>query len=199
MLDRRVIGITVAVGCLATAAAAQSPPAAPAGAPAIEAVLVHPPLRIRFACSEHHEGEYQGVFDALGQDCVVLREGRTFAADGSRNEDYHAWGLPVLAPFDGTVEKVTVNAVVNQPGSLGKSPATSVIFRRADGVRVGYAHVDGISVKEGDSVTAGQPFAVVSNNGMSSSPHIHVGAWKDDLPLQIRWDLRALGALRRGR
>jgi murein DD-endopeptidase MepM/ murein hydrolase activator NlpD len=58
-----------------------------------------------------------------------------------------------------------------------------------------YGHVDGIEVKPGDAVVAGQRIAKVGNNGYSWYPHIHVGAWKDDTPLQIRFDLRALGRL----
>lgn len=163
---------------------------------AIEAVVVHPPLPARYHCSEHYEGEYAFVFDALGQDCVVLEDGSTHTGDGSRNEEYHAWGMPLLAPFDGTVETITLNPVVNTPGTLGAPPATSVVFRREDGVLIGYAHVQDIEVVQGERVTAGQPFARVSNNGMSSSPHVHVGAWRGEVPLQIRWDLRALGRLR---
>jgi hypothetical protein len=171
----------------------------PDGREELPSVTVHPPVAARYACSEHYEGEYQGVFDALGQDCVIVWNGRTHTGEGTRNQDHHIWGVPVLAPFDGRVERITVNPVVNEPGTLGTPPATSVIFQGRDDVRVGYAHVDRITVKEGESVAAGQPFAAVSNNGMSSSPHLHVGAWKGDTPVQIRWDLRALGRMRNRR
>ena len=32
----------------------------------------------------------------------------------------------------------------------------------------------------------------------SRSPHVHVGAWRGDVPLQVRWDLRAMARLQRG-
>jgi hypothetical protein len=196
MLDHRTASAAPALLCFLAACAGRPASQAPSPAASIEAVVVHPLLQVRYHCSEHHEGEYGSVFDALGQDCVVLRGGRTHAGEGSRNEDYYIWGHEILAPFDGVVERITINPMVNEPGTLGRPPASSVVFRRGDGVRVGYAHVDDISVEEGDSVSGGQPFARVSNNGMSSSPHVHVGAWRGDVPLQIRWDLRALGIMR---
>lgn len=64
---------------------------------------------------------------------------------------------------------------VNRPGEFRKSPATYNIFERLDGVRVIIAHLDSLRVKERDRVVAGQPVAVVSNNGMSSGPHSTLG------------------------
>ena len=59
------------------------------------------------------------------------------------------------------------------------------------------AHVRSILVGEGDTVTAGQVVARVGNNGNADVPHVHVGAWRGDQPLQVRWDLRAMAGLRR--
>jgi len=164
----------------------------------IGAVVIHPFIAPRFACSEHYDGELPHAFDALGTDCTMTVDGRSYRTDGRANADYYIWGEPVLAPFDGVVERVVINAVVNVPGSLGDSPATLIVFRRADGVRVMYGHLDSVAVSEGDSVRAGERVAVVSNNGMSRAPHVHVGAVDaSGNPLQIRWDLRAMGRLRR--
>jgi murein DD-endopeptidase MepM/ murein hydrolase activator NlpD len=71
------------------------------------------------------------------------------------------------------------------------------VFRRADGVSVMYAHVQDVQVRPNDVVVAGQPVARVGNNGYAWFPHTHVGAWKGDRPLQVRFDLRAMAALRR--
>ncbi|MGH7638604.1 MAG: M23 family metallopeptidase [Gemmatimonadaceae bacterium] len=161
----------------------------------IETVLVHPFLDRPFACQEHWEGQLKYLYDALGADCFVLVRGREFRTDGSRNEDYYIWREEVLAPFDGVVAQVIRNPVVNEPGVLGKSPAGLIVFRRADGVHVSYAHIDSMRVAKGDSVRAGQVVARVSNNGMSRAPHVHIGARRGNHPLQIRWDLRAMGEL----
>lgn len=54
-----------------------------------------------------------------------------------------------------------------------------------------FAHVQDLRVVEGDTVVAGQVVARVGNNGRASCPHIHAGAWKDDKPYQVRWDLQS--------
>ncbi|MEZ6022679.1 MAG: M23 family metallopeptidase [Hyphomonadaceae bacterium] len=97
----------------------------------------------------------------------------------------------MLAPFDATVVRININPVVNVPGQLGRPPASFIVFERADGMRVLFAHVQDVQVEQGATVTAGQVVAHVGNNGYGRSPHIHVGAWKGETPYQIRWDLRS--------
>ena len=169
-------------------------------------VLLSPLFREPYTCSEHAEGELEYPGDALGTDCVVIGgidparpEGfaRTHRGDGSRNEDWYGWGVEVLAPFDGEVVRIVANDVVNQPGRFGTPPAAMVMVRREDGVVVVYGHVADVQVAQGERVRAGQVMARVGNNGVSRNPHIHVGALRGETPLQIRWDLRAMGRLQR--
>jgi len=164
----------------------------------IETVTIHRIFNEYFSCGDHYNGELEYLGDALGTDCVIQGglQGDTgfvtaFRNDGARNEDWYGWNAEVLAPFDGTVVAVNVNPVVNQPGQLGSPPAGIILFERADGVRVLFAHVQDTQVARGDTVRAGQVVARVGNNGYSRSPHIHVGAWKGETPYQIRWDLRS--------
>lgn len=72
-------------------------------------------------------------------------------------------------------------------------------YGRADGVRVLYAHVRDVVVRVGDRVRAGQRVARVGNNGPAWFPHTHVGAWRGTTPLQVRFDLRAMGSMSRAR
>lgn len=102
----------------------------------------------------------------------------------------------MLSPVSGTVDRVNINAVENLPGQLGKPPASFILLSAADGTRVMVAHVADVVVKAGDKVQAGQPLGVVGNNGFARAPHIHLGAWRDKTPLQVRFDLRAMAALR---
>jgi hypothetical protein len=164
----------------------------------IEAVTLHRLHREFYMCGEHLVGELQSIGDALGTDCVIHGgldpevEGgfvRAYRGDGARNEDWYGWNAEVLAPFDGTVRRIRTTESVNQPGVLGRPPASMLIFERADGVMVGFGHVQDLQVAEGDTVRAGQFVARVGNNGYGRSPHIHVGAWKGQTPYQIRWDL----------
>lgn len=149
---------------------------------------------------EHAEGELEHLGDARGVDCTVGRlvDGwvRHYEGDGSRNEDWYGWGEPLLAPVDSVVERVFINETTNDPGEMGDPPASIVIFRTEDETRVMYAHVMDVVIEEGDVVVAGQRIAAIGNNGMCRNPHVHVGAWRGDTPLQIRFDLRALGRMR---
>jgi murein DD-endopeptidase MepM/ murein hydrolase activator NlpD len=173
----------------------------------IRAVLLHPVVRQHFVCLEHPAGQLPNVGDALGVDCLVIDPGTGpaggwpafYRGTGAQNADWYGWGQSVLAPFDGRVDSVHVNPEVNVPGILGHSRASVLVFRRADGVRVLYAHVQAIRVSPGDTVRAGQPVARVGNNGPAVMPHTHVAAWHRAEPLQIRFDLRALGRLSRQR
>ena len=178
----------------------------------IEAVVIHPPVDVRFQCSEHALGTEDHVPDALGSDCVVVRrEGgpngdlnSPYSGDGTRNEDWHSWREPLLAPCDGMVLMVSLNPESTVPGVFGSGRSSALLFRCGlgddpDVVQVAYVHVREVAVGEGDTVRAGQPVARIGNNGSSYNPHVHIGAFRGDLfsddavPLQIRIDLAAMG------
>ena len=178
--------------------AANMDPSAPIGE-----VLLAPLYDQPFACTEHPEGQLASIGDALGTDCMIVggrADHRGFSTmyrnDGSRNEDWYGWHAELHAPFDGVVKLIHINPVNNPPGTLGKPPASVILFERADGVTVLFAHIEDARVKAGDHVTAGQVVALVGNNGMARNPHTHVGAFKGREPLQIRWDLRAEGKVK---
>lgn len=163
----------------------------------IAEVVIHPVHNHAIASSEHPEGQYKHIGDALGRDVTIVKfvDGwmRPYAGEGRRNEDWYGWRADVLAPFDGVVESVYINPVENTPGVLNPGRAGSVVFCRDDGVNVCFAHVTDVHVGPGNRVKAGEVVAKVGNNGYSRHPHIHIGAWKGGVPLQIRFDLRAMG------
>jgi hypothetical protein len=169
----------------------------------IKDVVIGPVVGQHFVCMEHPQGQLPGLGDALGSDCLVpqldagphQRFPRFYARDGRRNEDWVGWNAAVLAPFDGVVDSVHFNPVTNDPGRIGRARATVVVFRRADGVRVLYAHLQRVSVQPGDSVRAGDTVAHIGNNGPAWFPHTHIGAWKGQEPFQVRFDLAAMGKM----
>jgi len=190
----------VALGACATApiareSTATSPP---------DAVVVHPIFATWFLTNEHWAGQLGELGDALGSDCIIAEmvedQGRswlrTWRGDGTHNEDWYGWRQEVLAPIAGEVVRVNVNPITNDPGTWTPGIASFVIVRGADGTHVLVAHVQEIRVREGDRVEAGQPIGLVGNNGNSHHPHIHLGAWRGDRPLQIRFDLAAMARLR---
>ena len=166
----------------------------------IDAVLAHPPVDAFFSCTEHFDGQFKSVGDALGTDCVVTRlvevGGRvwshSYEGDGEKNEQWYGWHEHLLAPCTCKVVEVHINSKDNEPGIMGEGHASSITFRREDGVEFLFAHVRQVTVKEGQAVDAGQPVAMIGNNGFARNPHVHVAAWKDNTPLQIRWDQRKM-------
>ncbi len=190
--------------------------------PSIEAVVIHPPVAAKVMCSEHPLGQEDHAGDALAQDCSVVRDtggpGGNFpgfySGEGLRNEDWFSWNEPLLAPFDGVVRAVHVNPVTNLPGARGDAMASVILFERFDAddgcpIQVGYVHLQDVRVEVGDTVSAGQMVARIGNNGISDYPHVHIGAVRGNLldlmhgvgapedvvPLQIRFDLAAMGRL----
>jgi Peptidase family M23 len=169
-----------------------------ANAEEIEAVLAHPIYAGFYVCSEHVQGQFDSLGDALGTDCLaakLVNENdrtwlRTYRGQGLRNEDWFSWRAQVLSPCDCVVTGLSLNKVTNEPGRMGTPPASMIRLTRDDGVTFVLAHIQEPGVKMGDRVTAGQAIARAGNNGYARNPHVHVGAWRDRTPLQIRWDQR---------
>lgn len=159
----------------------------------IDEIVIYPVFPKSFTSSEHPAGQ----LPSLGRDCIVTKfvDGwmRAYSGDGTRNEDWYGWHTDVLAPFDGEVEDVYINPKTNEPGMIDQSRSSSIVFRRDDDTRVVFAHVRNIVVQKGEFVRAGDIVCKVGNNGYSRHPHIQIGAWNGNKPLQIRFDLRAMG------
>lgn len=207
-MTRGVLYGGLASGFIAlTAACATGPLPVPEASSDIPLVTIHPPFSSDYSCAEHWVGQLQSTGDSLGTDCYITqvvtdehgrRFARAFTGDGTKNEDWFSWQAPVLAPIDGKVVRIVVaKGSENEPGVLSEPPATFVVFKDTMGVYVLIAHLSDLSVEVGDKVTAGQPFAVVGNNGFSRSPHVHIGAWVGRTPYQIRHDLKAKADLRK--
>ena len=166
-----------------------------------QSIKIHAPHVESFACTEHWDGQFDWVGDALGTDCVIKKlfetEGRLFQKsylnDGFKNQDWFGFEKNVLAPCDCIIESIHINEVVNKLGVMTPGRATSIIFKANDGDSILIAHLQDIIVKKGEAVSAGQVVAKVGNNGYSRNPHVHIGAWtKDKIPLQIQFDQKTL-------
>jgi Peptidase family M23/Protein of unknown function (DUF3887) len=124
--------------------------------------------------NQHHDVPNQRfAFDLLG----VGKGGKTQQGDGTRNEDYYAFGREVLAPADGTVVEVIEGVRDNTPGSMNEYSAVGncvVIQHRPEEVSV-LAHLKrgSIVVRAGDKVKRGQLLGQCGNSGNSSEPHLH--------------------------
>lgn len=160
-------------------------------------VKIHAPFKEIYSCTEHWDGQFQWLGDALGTDCIV--QGwyqdhdrlflRSFSNQGYENEEWYGFRKPVLAPCDCTVTNIHINPVTNKPGIMQPGRASTITFVTQDQTHILFAHVREVSVAVGDEVKAGAPVAKVGNNGFSRNPHIHIGAWNSEqTPLQIKFD-----------
>ncbi|MBN2732808.1 MAG: M23 family metallopeptidase [Balneolaceae bacterium] len=160
-------------------------------------VLIHPVIDAESVyTAEHTYNPNLRNGDQLARDFVVAKltdKGftRKFKTDGSTNSDWYGWRNDVLAPITGTITRVEDPSSTNTPGTMNREAQPGLIFFEHNDVTVIYAHVREIEVEEGEHVNAGQVVAKVGNNGNSRNPHIHVGAWKGETPLQIQVDLYA--------
>jgi hypothetical protein len=123
---------------------------------------------------------YHAVFPAQcrAYDLLVSVEGKTFRGDGKSLEDYYCFGLPLLAPADGTVRSVVDGNPNMPPGELGGTPAggNQIVIEVGPRQFLFLCHLQpgSITVQPGDQVVAGQVLARVGNSGNTSEPHLHI-------------------------
>lgn len=121
-----------------------------------------------------------------GADPVV-----TFRGDGTRNEDYLAYGEDLLAVADATV----VSVVAETADSTPQVAPTDLLFEQLGGsyviLDIGggnfvyYAHMiqGSATVQVGERVTRGQVIGHLGNSGNSTEAHLHLHVARAGLPL----------------
>lgn len=122
-------------------------------------------------------------------DWIRWQDNSIFTGDGSRNEDWHAYGAELLAAADGTVvatrDDMPDELPFHAPEHLfgpGDYPGNHVILEIGPGVYAFYAHMlpGSVAVEVGDTVRAGDVLGLLGNSGSTSGPHLHFGLL--DLP-----------------
>lgn len=102
---------------------------------------------------------------------------RSYKTNGKSNEDYYAFGQPLIAPCDAEVVSVIEGVKDNIPGEMNPAQVTgnSVILKTAANEYILFAHfkLNSIKVKTGDKVKQGQELGLCGNSGNSSEPHLH--------------------------
>jgi murein DD-endopeptidase MepM/ murein hydrolase activator NlpD len=108
---------------------------------------------------------------------VVVRDGARHRGEGRANEDYHCWGLPIVAPAAGTVVGMRDDMADNVPGRMDASvpPGNHVVLDHGDDEYSFLAHLQqgSVRVQVGDVVASGDTLGLCGNSGNSSEPHLH--------------------------
>jgi Peptidase family M23 len=121
-------------------------------------------------------------------DLLVTRNGKSHKENGQDVHDYYCYGLPVLAPAEGTIETTSDGNPDMPIGVLsgGLHPCGNhIVIQVAPREFLFLCHLQpgSIHVKKGDRVTAGQALARVGNSGNTSEPHLHIHL--QDSPMEI--------------
>lgn len=129
-------------------------------------------------------------------DIVIRRDGSSHTGDGSRLEQYHCWGQPILAPGAGTVVTAVDTLPDQQIGQRDprNAPGNHVVIDHGEGEFSLLAHLrrGSVAVRPGQAVTQGQKLGECGNSGNTSEPHLHyhlqngpVFGQADGLPAQF--------------
>jgi len=110
-------------------------------------------------------------------DLVVRRDGSTHTGDGTRLEQYHCWGRPILTPGAGTIVTAVDSLADNTPGQMDRAhPAGNhVIIDHGNGEYSLLAHLrrGSVAVRSGQRVAPGDKLGECGNSGNTSEPHLH--------------------------
>lgn len=110
--------------------------------------------------------------ERFAYEMVLMVGNQLFSHAGMKNEDWFAFGRPVLADADGTVVTALDDTADNAPYHPNPEAkhGNVVVVDHGDGEFSVYSHVKraSVTVKRGDRVRAGQKIAEVGNSGDSA-------------------------------
>ena len=169
------------------------------------AIVVAPPLRgpgwvaVNGCCDSitSHRGAIMAVNGVMrvperfAIDWVQIGpDGRLFAGDGKKLEDYAYYGAPVHAASDGIVVNLYDDADAQLPGQIvGITPenigGNMLVIDIGGGNYAFYAHLQRGSLKVGlgDRVKTGDVIALLGNTGNTTAPHLHFHVMDGSSPL----------------
>ncbi|MGM0558022.1 MAG: urea transporter [Myxococcota bacterium] len=137
------------------------------------------PFLGEWVCTQGPDGEitHKGHWSHALDFEVEGRDGSTYEGQGDRLEDYHCYGLPVLAVADGTVVRVADDVEDNPIGEVNthQNWGNYVLLYHGPGVYSLVAHLmpGSSQVIEGQTVRHGDELGRCGNSGRSPVPHLH--------------------------
>jgi murein DD-endopeptidase MepM/ murein hydrolase activator NlpD len=114
--------------------------------------------------------------ERFSYEMVMLNTGQMFTHNGATNDEWFAFGQPVLADANGTVAKVMDDYLDNAPyhPDADAKHGNVVVIDHGDGEFSMYSHLKhrSVTVKIGDRVKPGEKIAEVGNSGDSQFPRL---------------------------
>lgn len=124
----------------------------------------------------YQNGNAYGDTERYSMVFTVLKDGRPFSGDGTKNEQFFCYGQPVRAPADGTVVLIKDTFADNPPGS------SQEILPGGNRVLIHHTHQEyslllhlkqnSVKVKAGDKVKQGDIIGECGNSGNSPAPNL---------------------------
>lgn len=115
----------------------------------------------------------KGAFDIV----IFDEKGKSHKGNGTKNEDYYAFGKPIIAPCDAEVVLAVDGVKDNIPGELNPTFLTgnTVILKTKNNEYLLFAHFKqySVAVKQGDKVRTGDLLGLCGNSGNSTEAHLH--------------------------
>ncbi|OAQ20354.1 urea transporter [Thermosulfurimonas dismutans] len=120
-----------------------------------------------------HKGPWRHALDFV----VADENGRTFAGEGMRPEDYYAYRKPVFSPVSGRVVEAVDGLPDEPPGSANRENpwGNHVVIYDLRGFYAVLAHFSPgtLRVKKGDWVVKGTVLGLCGSSGYAPEPHLH--------------------------
>jgi murein DD-endopeptidase MepM/ murein hydrolase activator NlpD len=111
--------------------------------------------------------------------------GRVLASYGNTAGGGHNDGINIAAPRGTPVRSIDAGTVA-YAGNEVKGYGNLVLIRHENGWISAYAHLDDVTVKPGDRIAAGQPFAKVGDSGGVAEPQLHFELRRGKKPVDPR-------------
>jgi len=108
-------------------------------------------------------------------DFVIQKKGGMVFGNGGKNENYYAWGKPVLAPAPGIVIEIRNDREDHVPMTteLNKSNFVRIEHQVGEISNIHHLMKGSIVVQPGDRVRRGDVLGKIGDSGISMFPHIH--------------------------
>jgi murein DD-endopeptidase MepM/ murein hydrolase activator NlpD len=111
--------------------------------------------------------------------------GRILASYGNMPGGGHNDGINIAAARGTPVQAIDAGTVA-YTGNEVKGYGNIVLIRHANGWISAYAHLDGVTVKPGDTIAAGQIIAKVGDSGSVGEPQLHFELRRGKKPVDPR-------------